>query len=473
MLNPGEVVNQRYRVVKVIAKGGFGAVYRAWDINFNMPCALKENLEVTPESQRQFEREARMLRSLKHVNLPLVIDYFTIPGKGQYLVMDYVEGQDLQTLVETNNAPLSPEQACEWMLQVCQALEYLHTQNPPIIHRDIKPANIRITPHQRAILVDFGIAKVFDPQQKTTTGARAVTPGYAPCEQYGRGRTDERSDIYALGATLYYLLTATQPLESVQRVVNDELPMPREINPQVPASLEAVILKAMHIDPAKRYQSVTEFEQALSLCMAEPQAGFTPVAPTLVAPSPEGMEQPRLKKPLPARWLGIGAIGIVVICALSLLAVFGVAQFIRGDDSGVATQSPLPGEVITSSTIPANGDATPPVSGDTLPGTLIPLISSCPDFPEDIPIMPGATDFYSMRDEQSKTAQCSFNVIASAEEILNYYERAMVEHGWTNFQSFSSEQSTGAMYRKNNFVVSISVTQVSGKNWVSITLIEG
>ncbi|MBN1147608.1 MAG: serine/threonine protein kinase, partial [Anaerolineales bacterium] len=216
-LEPGEVVNNRYRIVKILGQGGFGAVYRAWDTNFNLPCALKENLETRPEARRQFEREARMLRTMKHSNLPLVIDYFILPEKGQYLVMDYVEGQDLQQMVETSGGPLPEAQVLNWISQICEALVYLHSQKPPIIHRDIKPANIRITPQGQAMLVDFGIAKLFDPGLETTTGARAVTPGYAPFEQYGQGVTDQRTDIYALGATMYTLLTGERPAESVQR----------------------------------------------------------------------------------------------------------------------------------------------------------------------------------------------------------------------------------------------------------------
>ncbi len=192
-LTTGMVLNNRYRIVKLLAQGGFGAVYRAWDLNLKIACALKENLSVTPDAQKQFDREATLLASLQHPNLPRVTDHFSIPGQGQYLVMDFVEGEDLQQILDRTRTPIPEHQALAWVDQVCDALSYLHTHYPPIIHRDIKPANIKITPQGRAILVDFGIAKALAPNAKTTQGARAITPGYSPPEQYGQGSTDDRS----------------------------------------------------------------------------------------------------------------------------------------------------------------------------------------------------------------------------------------------------------------------------------------
>ena len=182
-------------------------MYRAWDLNLDHPRAIKENLDTSPQAQRQFKREAQILDQLVHPNLPRVIDHFIIPNQGQYLVMDSVEGEDLKEKLDKASGPLPESQVLIWIEQICEALTYLHLQNPPIIHRDIKPANIRITPKGQPMLVDFGIAKEFNPAQSTTKGARAVTSGYSPPEQYGRGTTDAKSDIYALGAALYHLLT--------------------------------------------------------------------------------------------------------------------------------------------------------------------------------------------------------------------------------------------------------------------------
>jgi len=264
-LETGRILNNRYRIVRLLGQGGFGAVYRAWDTNLSRPCALKENLDTSPVAQRQFEREAIILAGLTHPNLPRVTDHFFVPGQGQYLVMDYIEGDDSQQILQRAGGALPEAQALGWVLQICDALTYLHSLHPPVIHRDIKPANIKITPDGRAMLVDFGIAKEYDPGVKTTIGARAVTSGYSPPEQYGRGTTDAQSDIYALGATLYALLTGQAPADSVD-IMARSAPPPRavrQINPAVSPQVEATIAQAMQIEKAHRPKSVADFKAAL------------------------------------------------------------------------------------------------------------------------------------------------------------------------------------------------------------------
>ena len=259
----GQILANRYRVDALLGQGGFGAVYRVWDLNLNRPRALKENLDSSAEAQRQFNREASILADLTHPNLPRVFDYFFIPGLGQYLVMDYVEGEDLQSILNRTQGPLPEAQVTGWLLQVGEALAYLHAQQPPIVHRDVKPANIKITPTGKAVLVDFGIAKLFDAALKTTMGAKAVTPGYSPPEQYGQGQTDVRSDVYALGATLYALLTGQEPIESVTRFAGQTLKSPSAFNPGITPRTEGVILRAMKLDPAERYQSAADLSREL------------------------------------------------------------------------------------------------------------------------------------------------------------------------------------------------------------------
>jgi serine/threonine-protein kinase len=264
-LSPGQVLNNRYRIVRLLKQGGFGAVYRAWDINMECPRALKENLDVSSEAQRQFKSEARILGDLNHPNLPRVIDHFMIPDQGQYLVMDFVEGDDLSQMLKQTGGPLDTNQALEWIGQICDALEYLHSRTPPVIHRDIKPANIKIHPSGKAMLVDFGIAKIFSKNVNTNTGARAVTPGYSPPEQYGQGSTDAQSDIYALGATLYHLLTGSPPPHSVDlmaRIVSPPAPV-IDLNPAVPPHVSAAIQRAIQLPKKARFNSVTEFKAAL------------------------------------------------------------------------------------------------------------------------------------------------------------------------------------------------------------------
>jgi len=178
-LTTGQVLQGRYQIETLLGHGGMGAVYRATDLTFGAAVAVKENLETTSKAQEQFAREAHLLYELRHPNLPRVTDYFFVPGQGQYLVMDFVEGRTLDEIV--TYGPVSEARALVWLSQILDALEHLHKQN--IIHRDVKPANVKITPQGRAFLVDFGLAKVHAPQQLTTTGARGVSPGFAPPEQ--------------------------------------------------------------------------------------------------------------------------------------------------------------------------------------------------------------------------------------------------------------------------------------------------
>jgi eukaryotic-like serine/threonine-protein kinase len=303
-------------------------------------CAIKENFETTPEAQRQFLREARLLHVLRHPNLPQVKDYFVVAGQGQYLVMDYVEGQDLEELRCAAGGKLPESQVIPWIEQVCDALSYLHGQKPPVIHRDIKPANIKITPDGRAMLVDFGIAKTLDPLLKTTLGARAVTPGYSPLEQYGQGTTDMRTDIYALGATLYTLLSGQEPPESPKRAVRDPLLPPRQLNPGISAMTEAAVIRAIQMDPEQRFQSATQLKQALPspqplkpapLPMVE-EKWVTPASPipTLYPTAvPSLSRQPFLpgttiapkKRSVPWGWLAGGMAGLALLVVIIVMGV--------------------------------------------------------------------------------------------------------------------------------------------------------
>jgi serine/threonine-protein kinase len=243
-LEPGTLLLERYRIERVLGQGGFGAVYLAFDEILEQPCAVKENRSLSSEGGRQFLKEARLLANLRHPNLPRVTHHFEI-GKSQFLVMDFVEGEDLaQHLGRVGRLPL--EVVLRWARQIGAALSYLHGLDPPVFHRDIKPANIKITPQGQAILVDFGIAKEAAPGQTTSTGAKGVTPGYAPPEQYGLGHTDARTDVYALGATLYALLTGKSPPDSVQRLLGTvELASPETITPDLPPHVVRAIQLAM------------------------------------------------------------------------------------------------------------------------------------------------------------------------------------------------------------------------------------
>lgn len=261
----GQTIKDRYRITHLLGSGGFGTVYRAWDLNLKISCAVKENLENSPEAQRQFIREAELLAKLKHPNLPRVTDYFLIAGQGQYLVMDFIEGDDLEILRNRAGGSLPESQVLPWIAQVCSALTYLHRQDPPIIHRDIKPANIAITPQGNAVLMDFGIARQQIVGQATAIGAKAVTPCFSPPEQYtGRG-TDARSDIYSLGATLYTLLTGLELPESIVRITgtDKDLRSPNYLNPGISKLVSDAIMRAISLDPNQRFATVEDFQAAL------------------------------------------------------------------------------------------------------------------------------------------------------------------------------------------------------------------
>jgi serine/threonine protein kinase len=263
-LQAGSILRHRYRIEGVLGQGGMGAVYKAFDINLGVAAAVKENLFTTEEYARQFRREATILASLRHTNLPRVTDHFVIEGEGQYLVMDFIQGVDLRERLEREGS--IPEEECiPWFLEISDALAFLHSRTPPILHRDIKPGNIKVTPDGRAMLVDFGLAKIVEQGSATTTGAKAMTPGFSPPEQYGTGRTDPRTDVYSLGATVYAALTATIPEDSLERAMGrEELTPLRKRNPEITPALAKVVTKALHVDPGQRYQTIGEVALALN-----------------------------------------------------------------------------------------------------------------------------------------------------------------------------------------------------------------
>lgn len=258
------LLHNRYRIVEILGQGGMGSVYRAVDENLGVVIALKENLFTTDEYSRQFRLEAVILANLRHPNLPRVSDHIVLGDQGQYLVMDFIEGEDLRYRMERLGM-LAEDDAIQIGAAMCDALGYLHSRKPPILHRDIKPGNVKITPDGHIYLVDFGLAKVYqNASQATTTGARAMTPGYSPPEQYGTARTDPRTDIYSLGATLYAALSGVIPEDGLARAMdNAQLTPLRKRNTKVSRRLAAAIEKAMAVDPSDRFQDAEEFKKAL------------------------------------------------------------------------------------------------------------------------------------------------------------------------------------------------------------------
>ncbi len=277
-LETGMILRNRYQILDRIGQGGMGNIYLALDTRLQgRKCAVKEveheknlSANILQEARDQFQREASVLARLDHPNLPKVSDYFSVNEK-DYLVMDYVPGKDLRTLLleakEKNQKYLNEKDVLDWVSQLSDALIYLHSQTPPIVHRDIKPSNLKITPDGYLKLVDFGLVKILTPGEETITIIQGQgTLLYTPLEQYSGSdaHTDVRSDIYALGATLYHLVTGQAPVDARQRFLNPDIQLnPRSVNSSISPRTEKAILWALEVHPTNRPDSVDTFRKYL------------------------------------------------------------------------------------------------------------------------------------------------------------------------------------------------------------------
>ena len=264
LMKPGVVLQGRYEIVGALGAGGQGTVFEALDRRLGIRVAVKHSTESQEYLRQAFVREARLLASLRHPSLPVVSDHFVQPD-GQFLVLELVPGEDLSTLLHRRDQPCALDEALTWADQLLDALEYLHAQSPPIIHRDIKPRNLRVRTDGRLMLLDFGIAKG-RPIQDERSGPLASLPGYsqsyASLEQIRGTGTDARSDLYAVGATLYYLLTRHAPADATVREhrrtrSGDPLRPLTAHNPDVPPDVARAIHRAIELDPNARFQTAT------------------------------------------------------------------------------------------------------------------------------------------------------------------------------------------------------------------------
>jgi hypothetical protein len=266
MLSPNTILQSRYRILRAIGGGGMGVVYEAEDKRLGgRHCAIKEfSPEHLPLQDRAwavqtFQQEAAILSQLSHPGLTNVTDYFA-EGSNEYLVMELIEGGTLADQLDGARSGRLPQaEALDMTRQLCDVLEYLHRRTPPIVFRDLKPTNIMLTPQGQVKLIDFGIARLFKPGQSHDTISLG-TPGYAAPEQYGgQGQTDPRSDIYSLGVVLHQMLTGHDPTRTPFN-----LPLTRTLNGAVPPNIEAVIRKAVQVDPNQRFQTIAELRAKLS-----------------------------------------------------------------------------------------------------------------------------------------------------------------------------------------------------------------
>jgi len=399
-LSAGTILQSRYRIVRQLGRGGMGAVYEAVNERVSASVALKETFADDDYTRNAFEREAKMLANMTHEAFPRVIDYFA-EGDGYYLVMELIRGKDLAELLQERGAALETEQVLEWGDQILDALEDLHSQN--IIHRDIKPSNLKLTPRGRLKLLDFGIAKGtagdMTVMHSTIGSIAGATLQYAPLEQVLRASpdwymalsvnfaektaevlehgTDVRSDLYALGATLYHLLTNTLPVNAPTRTLAvwsglpDKLRPASEINPKISYPVSAILQKTLEIDREKRPGSAAELRRMLKNYTNEPEVETVPAIKINLPPPPTSpfITQPVIEKIQPVAkridnrelfesfqteehvasdfmeafsssfYLKIGAVVLVCVAGLFLLLVFVTGS--QSDPNGAVVNNNL------------------------------------------------------------------------------------------------------------------------------------
>jgi serine/threonine protein kinase len=271
MIEAGKILQNRYRVEKQIGAGGMGAVYVATDERFGSVVAIKETFFTDEKFRKAFEREARLLNNLKHPALPRVSDYFS-EGNGQFLVMEYVDGDDFSEQLEQEGKVFLLPDVMNWAEQLLDALEFLHTQEMPVIHRDIKPQNLKLTSRGQIVLLDFGLAKGNITNTESATAAKSVfgySRNYASIEQIQGSGTDPRSDLYSLSATLYHLLTGIPPADALTRAMNvlsehaDPLIEANKIRAEIPAGVSRVLHESMALNANQRPVSAKEMRAML------------------------------------------------------------------------------------------------------------------------------------------------------------------------------------------------------------------
>ncbi|MBT9544391.1 MAG: protein kinase [Candidatus Sericytochromatia bacterium] len=326
LLPENAVLQGRYQITKLIGQGGMGAIYLADDLRFSRRVAvIKEMLDhfTDPDQRRtatsNFDREAEMLANLKHMGIPEVYDRFT-EGNRHYLVMEYIDGADLeQRLLAQDNAPFEEHEVLDWSVQICEILSYLHEQDPAIVYRDMKPANLILNKKGKIYVVDFGIARHFNPTKK---GTMIGTQGYAPPEQY-RGQVEPRSDIYALAATVHHLLTGRDP----QGEAPFSFPPLREENPKISPPMEKLVARCLSMEPEARFKNAREMMEALQK-IGSRRSSPPPTIPGTVPIQSRGISTALMKlglshKLFSAEWLlrlNIVLLSIIVILLVMLLA---------------------------------------------------------------------------------------------------------------------------------------------------------
>lgn len=395
MLTPDTVLQGRYRIVRQLGQGGMGAVYEAVDQRLDTTVALKETLFADERLRKQFEREARLLARLHHPALPRVSDHFS-EGDGQFLVMQFILGDDLSEMMTRKRGPFPVDQVLTWADQLLDALDYLHTQDPQIVHRDIKPQNLKLTTRGQIILLDFGLAKgqAGEISRVTTTASIfGYTPNYAPLEQIQGLGTDSRSDLYSLGATIYHLMTGVKPPDALTRaaaLVNgqpDPLAPASEADASISPEMDHVLRKAMAQNREQRYASASEMRKALhgstlaetvvnrgeAKTMLFPPPPATVAVPTQTVATPPTVatgETTVVRRNPRRRILSIALPAVAVLLVACGVLGFYLLQSRHEPVIDVTVVAPSPSEVPSSSPSLPQGNTiapSPEVSGEKRP----------------------------------------------------------------------------------------------------------
>ena len=337
MLTTGAVLQNRYRIVSLLGQGGMGSVYRAWDMRLSVPVAVKEmtpqpglGTQMEGQLRQQFQQEAKVLAGLHHPHLVRVTDFFEEAGNA-YLVMDFVEGESLADRI-ARRGPLPEAEVLVWAKQLLSALTYCHDRG--IIHRDIKPQNVVIRSDGQAMLVDFGLVKLWDPNDpRTKTVMRGSgTPEYAPPEQYEADtkHTDPRSDVYSIGATLYHAMAGQAPLTATLRMASPErFVQVRKLNPGVSQATEQAVDRALELSQSRRWQSADEMATALGIgdvpVPVQPPGRVTPATPIRdeVSATPSVQAAAPARRRVPVARILVGAAILFVLLCLGFMCVFG------------------------------------------------------------------------------------------------------------------------------------------------------
>jgi len=448
------MLDKRYRIVRLVGQGGMGAVYQAVDTRLQgRVCAVKEmSVHALPTQDRaaavqNFEREAQLLSRLRHPCLPQVHDFFQDGHSGRYyLVMDFVEGQTLETILEQQGT--FPEQVVrDWGNQLCDVLHYLHQQTPPIIFRDLKPGNIMVDKSGQIKLIDFGIARYFKPGQNQDT-VRFGTPGYAAPEQYGRGQTDARSDIFSLGVLLHQLLTGYDPALSPMN-----LPAIRSIRPDISYRTVQAIEQAIRVDPGQRFVSIQQFAAALGISISGALPAITGPTTSLSTTALSNW----LARQRPAVVAGMGA---VIVMVLLFIGAYAVGR--NSDDPVPASATPSTGFVIVEVTQVVTPTPSSLVTEPIAPTSEIPAKIETPTETPTVTPSSTATPQPSPTPTSSPsptftatavTVACSFSAASAFSNTYQSYSTQLgcpTSNAWTTWSAIGQFQRGRMFWRQDN-----------------------